>query len=237
MSSNALCINWCDDANTELCITYEDAGGDPTDSSSNAFTVVNDGVTMTTGNPPASYSTYYGDYERNETDDLQVNDTVGVLKFEGATEDFSTSFWFYPETISGNNQFLTNFMDTSGDGWLVHANNSGTVTFYIDAKVTTSVGTLDSKWQYWSFTANRDGNSQVYLDGVATGTPTALSSEVMDITTNTFRIASPYTGGNWTDGLMDEHIITSDILSSTDINDIMDNGLVQAATGAPPQIW
>jgi len=223
--------NWCDDANTEVCVTYEDGGSDPTDKSQNEFTITNNGVSITSGSPPDTYSTYYGDYEQDNPDQMTLDDPTGILDYEGNGEDFSLCMWVDDENSSSYTGLMAIY-DTNDDFWRFMIWNDEKLNLSLDAIDTFSDSVLSSTgWQHICVTADRDGSSVFYQNGVADGGG-ALSSEALDITSTTLVFGDSHNVGQDYDGLMDEHLVYTGLLDPTDINEIMIGGLV----GVSPEV-
>ena len=89
-----------------------------------------------------------------------------------------------------------------------------------------------NNWHHLAFTWANDGTVTFYDDGAQNGTTESLSYSIHDSTTQ-FRIGSgPFTVDS---GLLTEIAIFSDVLTSTEINEIMDYGLKPAT--AARRMW
>lgn len=116
------------------------------------------------------------------TDDyVSVADT-STLRFDSGSSDFSVFAWIKKDAINTSYQIVDK-RDGSGDGWLMYADSSNRLECSIDAIDVTSAAILtDTNWHFVGCTFDRDGNGQAYIDGVVSGTPVAISSEVMATT-------------------------------------------------------
>ena len=193
-----------------------------------------------TATPPAVYSIGY--YTGDGSDDY-VN--LGTSDMFIEAKPMSIVAWIYPETLGGNslgrivmkrNSEATNtgISLSIAANYAVDFRVSGTTT--LDHK--TSTGRYpQNTWTHiavsWDGTTEAD-NAPLYYNGVLeTSYLIATDGNTLGNTAGQPTYLFNNVAGNrgW-DGSEDEVAFFNDILTSTEINDIMDNGLVGG--GAPP---
>ena len=223
--------NWCNNASTQLCLTAEEGVTTVDDKSANDFTVTKaNQATQSSAANPDTWSTFSYIFDGND-DELSITDSGGIIDFEGATEDFTACSFYNPDVVSGTTHSIYNIGDANDDFWrLIELQATS-------GNVWASLDTIDVKsnndavsvttWNHICAVMDRDGNGQMWVNGVTNGAAVALSSETLNITSTAFHIGRDISGGLDMDGYLDELLIATILLDSTDINDIMDNGLLQ----------
>ena len=169
---------------------------------------------------------------------FKVNNTFNTL-----TAD-SQALW---GTYENANEMLVAVLagtdNTQADGILYFKKEQaggitpGTRTVYSASTTNSWTG---GSWYHVAVTYDIDASSQwdviLYINGVAESTDTTThgSAEGLDAIAANFLLGSAVVeqaGGatEFFDGVLDEHAIFNDVLTSTEINDIMDNGLKPAS--------
>ena len=236
--------NWCEDDDILGCWPFEDGGTGTTvqDESANEldFAVVAGNPTWGSTSPPVSTSTYYMDFD-GSGDYLA---RAGIKTWH----DTSLVQWAKPDTAdlseaAGFRQYDHNY---GGEGHGIEKSNYGDGLWTYKLEINGNNDTVlsdsapDGTWQHIAGVYDSDlGVMYMYVDGVIQGSTKGIANG----TINTNQEYPLRIGTNpWADhdyaGLIDEVAFFHMELDSTDIDDIMSNGLAQAAaTGAPPQIW
>lgn len=137
------------------------------------------------------------------TDDyVSVSDTA-ILRFDNAVDDFSLFAWV-KRTTTGT-EYILSKEDADNDGWRLMIDASNLVVCSQDATdVSSSSSITDTNWHLIGCTIDRDGNGQVYIDGVANGAAVAMGTDAM-ATTSAIRIGTrSYTSTSYFNGLIDD---------------------------------
>lgn len=165
-------------------VTLADAGS-PTYSvaATGAFEDLTPGITTANGNPPASYFFKAGD--ESNLDLLQ--------------SDFVIEFWLtFTETFNGQT-LIECWDDPSTEiGWALKYNGSSdTLVFSMRSEDNTSVSVLKSIANLENtgprkirITGDRDGNVEMFLDGVSLGTSAITTLSAKDVLCHNIYIAS-----------------------------------------------
>ncbi len=244
-SSLVYATNWCNDANIGGCWPTELGSGttlDDNSSNSNDGTFEGSGEpAWDNGNIPGGGDGFNGttnysvDYDGND-DEIVVSDANSL----DATNNLSIVTWIYMDDSGG--QVITK--DNSGSNNRSYGIYFNSSTFCMSAFKAgdseslkcggTAVSAIDFEWHHFAgiYTFVSDGNSiiEVFIDGVSDG---SMSSAVgpLQVTTTDVRLGSREYSGfeDWIDVNLDESAIFLSSLDSTDINNIMDNGLVPSS--------
>ncbi len=205
-----------DTSNLEAAYLLNETSGTRIDETAN-------GNDLTDNNTVTSGTGQFGNgasFEKANSEYLSITDAsqTGL----DITGNLTLLAWINIDASDGNGAF---FIDKNGvnTGYGIRENASQTLGFLLggtDSGVSSSIGT----GTLTHVAAVYNGSTgEIFLDGVSDvvdnspGTPAANSDE--------FRLGLGSTGGeNW-DGIMDEAAVFSRDLSSSEINDIMDNGL------------
>lgn len=245
LSNPALATNWCGSSSgCVACYLMEDDGNE-----SNRCVNGSTALTETGGDIPqdadAKFGTYSRDFEDSDSEYL-VHGDGNETDISGADQSITVCGWAKMEDDlnhiyavagkydygSNNRQYILR-LDTannkmsfgvSGDGVTLNSTAGDTATLVIDT------------WYFLCGVYN-DSTIEVYLDGSNDSTsPTSYSGGIYDGTSG-FAVGTYFdtypTPRFYYDGLIDDVGVFDVALDSTDINDIMDNGL----SGTPPQIF
>jgi len=238
---------WCDDADAKGCWNIETGSATTmVDQTSNS----NDGSFKGAGEPnwdgvelPDAGDGFDGtstySVEFDGTDDyVSVPDSAD---FDVATA-LTITAWFNVDVVGTNQIIVKKFINDLENKVLYLFDGGATlqISFYLFPMSVEATGTTNLSINTWYHSAGTyDGTSvKVYLNGVEEDS----ENDTDDIRDNSGNVGI---GQDVTDntgsfnGNIDEILWLKRALDSTDINDILDNGLVQSAapTGAPPQIW
>ncbi len=136
-------------------------------------------------------------------DYVTLTDTTNYA-FSSIYQDFAVFAWV-KRAATGVNHFVVSKEDAANDGWNMQITSSNLVSCAVNNKVFTSTSTIDTNWHHIGCVVNRAGNGQVYIDGNPDGTPVAISSTALSLTTTTTTIgARNYTPtGTYFNGLID----------------------------------
>ena len=236
LSLNAHAVDYTADANCEMALLM-DVDEDPlTDSSGNGFTGALTGVgspDYATASPPAAYSTGY--YEFDAVND-QVNVAEGVD--DNMTDKVTYCFWndfddFGIATVFGG--YITAKNASSHNSPFHYEGQSADLAFGVQISSTdkeVAYGHTNLSTDTWyHFAGTYDGSVVTfYINGTSVGTPIAASGN-MDVNASVLEIGHGAFQNGWKDGAMDEIALFSRALTSTEVNDIMDNGLEGSAAG------
>lgn len=231
LSNPAWATNWCEDANVVGCWDFSDGSGTTlTDQSSNN----NDGSFKGSGEPAwasisgtgaPSYVDYMLTFDgSNDYVDLGTEDD-----FEGHTA-LTATVW-----INADDQNAMQRVLHKNGSWNIALGDQGStfdITFGLyQSGFSYEISDLTitySEWHHIAGSWDASGSWTIYIDGVVSGTPgtksgtTPTSSDPFRMGLDEDNSSSPFSGD------MTENAYFSDAKDSTDINDIMDNGLVQA---------
>lgn len=250
LSNTAHCTNWCGDAQIGGCWTYEEGSGNPQDiSSNNNDGVISGTVTWSTLASPAAYSSSYLVFDGS--DDYVGVGTMGNFGGDIKTQDaLSCTSWFLSSdttnkmsifgqvNITGGN--IVNFgLNTNKyenfDAHNLFGHIRDTDSQARRASVNLASGVVDGNWHHYVMTVVPSTFTFVfYLDGVAQTTdldagttPDNMANFDAQLTHGARNVRNTSYDFDFT-GNLDEVAVFSKILDSTDVNDIMDNGLYQS---------
>lgn len=236
--SQAWATNYCEDANIIGCWPLEEGSGTTTqDGSANNL----DGTFTSAGNP-AWYSTSTPDAWSTQAVDFS-SDTInfGDTTLTDNLSTFSASFWVNVDTLAGNSRFvdkwgdagqrqiITSIYDDANDNKVAFASRHPTNENYYGVYTTNGVLTVGS-WIHVACVWSAYQTMAIYINGTSAGTSVWFASGLAYNTgtsTTQIRTGADSTGNNL-DGKMDDVGTWIDAITSTEINDIMDNGLVGA---------
>jgi len=230
----AWAVNWCDVF--DFCTPMEDGSGSTVSNIGNGGGgdgTISGTVTWKTSSPPVSTSTYYLDFDGS-------NDIVSFSNPASFTlYDFSVGGWVDPDSTDSEGVFIISI--SSGYGYYLQQSSSGSGVFQFiigrDGSYSTRSGTSVPTGSYQHVVGVRSDASgtsitTLYVDGVSESS--SSSGKVGSIPLG----SATTTMGYYTDtsrdyaGYEDEFFLEKSALDSTDIDDIMYNGLVQAAATA-----
>ena len=233
VSGNAWATDWCGDADTQMCITFDD--NTVSDLSQNTSSIATTGTPTLTSDSsnPATYSSYYSTFPG--TDDYYiVTDTDSDMSYENVSEDFSIALWVDPDTTGAYQQYLA-YGDDNDDFWRVVMWNDADFRISLDAQDMEATTNVSLGWEHRAASVDRDGNITFYVNGTPDGTA-AAGSETLDITDNRLFIGASISASQDYNGDMDEILVYTGLLDSTDISDIYLNGISQTDTAATEKI-
>jgi len=237
-STQAFAVNWTQNSTAVATYTFEESSGDLLDlSNANDGTLVNT-VTQGAAGQRANAYDFGGGYV----------DAGDIAQIDGASS-LSGVVWVSHDTTSDDDYI---FAKSSGitDGLLFFRDNvaslSGRTDTYtiflassdgegnrrVESATNASTGGgfihVAFTWEGLSTTGLR-----LYVNGVedANSPSTASNVGAIDSGDRILSIGASSGGTNNIDGKIDEAGIFESVLDATDINDIMDNGLVQAGAG------
>lgn len=242
LSNPAWATNWCEDANISVCLLFADGSGTvATDSSANSIDFNFKGADEPAWNVAKPKAYAGGSVLFDGSDDYMVAESTSPRM--APYKDFFNVYWIFPETLGEGNigSLMHDITSGSGNGLAVRLEAENLVRIY------GSGGTFDRKSVNNSISLNewnhigiiREGsqtaaNTHIYVNGVEVSYATTTDGTVGD--PGTLAITIGARGGTYDrsfDGYWSETaLFSSNSYDSTDINDIMDNGLVQEATPA-----
>jgi hypothetical protein len=157
------------------------------------------------------------------TDDYVVISDTANLRFDTSTQDFSLSAWV-KRTTTGT-EYIISKEDADNDGWRMQFNSSNQIVCSEDATDVTSTSTItDTNWHFVGCTIDRDGNGQIYIDGIANGSAVAMGTDAMATTSNIRIGTRSYTSTNYLNGLIDDVRIYNYALTGAQIKNVMNEG-------------
>ena len=242
IATPAWATNWCNQS--VGCFLMEgDADGDETDQSpyGNDLSVEASDTIPSSSDTPASYSTGSRDFESTDYDRMTHADGLST-DISGAEQDFTLVAWVKPESITTTtNQILAKYSwSTNERQYALNVFSEDTFSVWTSSAGTSGItceGATVPDMDTWYHVAGvhdaADDEMRIYVNGVldsnGADNPKAHTGGVFDGDVS-LRIGAQYESGAEWDGLLDEIAIFGLDLSATDINDIMDNGLLQSAT-------
>ena len=162
--------------------------------------------------------------------------TSSVVPVTGSTNR-TTVFWIDGDT--GSDDSLIHWGQTDADGgagekYLIALESGDEVRIEVNSGYeyyTTNVN--DGSWHHVGLILNGTNVTDhvCYVDGIEDSSVASASRTINTTSETNLRVGGEVAGLRDYNGRMDEIGIFSTNLDSTDINDIMDNGLFQAATG------
>jgi len=200
----------------------EVVGNTANDSSGNSYT----GTWVNLETADATEAKYNKGLDLDGTNEnLTVADTAN-LRFDAVTGDFSVFSWVKRDT--NGTMYVVSKEDADNDGWRMMFTSGNAVQCSVDAIDVTSSSTItDTKWHHIGCTIDRDGNGQIYIDGLANGTAGAISSEVMANTSAMTFGTRSYTSTSYLDGMIDEIQIYNYVVGPTQILNIMNSTAIR----------
>lgn len=172
-----------------------------------------------------------GKFERalgfDGTDDYVSVADHATLRFDSGSQDFSLFAWV-KRAASGSAHYIISKEDADNDGYRLQFDSGNTLTCSVDTIDITSTRTItDTNWHHVGCVIDRDGNGQIYIDGLPDGSPVAISSEAM-ATTTALRLGSrSYSAANYFSGLIDDVRIYNYALSPEQTKSVMTGGSVR----------
>lgn len=242
-NSSAWATDWTSDGTCVLALTLEAGSGNPDDkSATNNTCTLGGGAAWASAHLPAAYSSYYIGFDGNN-DEIACGSDGAIDNFTASGHTVTT--WIYPDSdddpSSGSGNYIwgkntTNFCSFYTETTyqlrynLYNTSQANWVTSY---SVNNVVGV--SAWYHVAVT--HDGsvtatNVDIYVNGVEVtySTQTDGSGTKRSDASNNLAVGNYSTSafGETYNGDIDEFAIFTEEKDSTDINDIMDNGLYEA---------
>ena len=231
-SSNVWAINYCQDVSVKGCWTFDETSGNLIDQSSNGndLTV---GANITQ-NQSGQFGTSYnfdgtngnaGCAYKDGTSSFQQNRTFSVIAYVKVASAINGG-------IISRGSNATYYRLATGKGNLVDSNAEDVLAG--NTAVTNNI------WQNTAMTIDGSGNIIIYLNGTSDNTGSTASNLNNGNNQGWFDIGQDSSsglscGGEGFVGNLDEIAYFAKVLSSTEINDILTNGLISVtATGTIP---
>lgn len=180
------------------------------------------------------------DFEAGNSESLSITDAAqSGLDF---TTDLSFSAWMQWESTSSYGGIFAKYNGTGDNRSYVLAHMSTTNVFDF-ANVTNGAGDAGSgqvsftptlgQWYHvvFTFDASESGLMEMYIDGSSIGTDTTTKTSIYNGTA-VFYLGS-YLASTFHDGLMQDAIMWSVVLSSTEVSDLYELYTVAPSTGVP----
>ena len=238
LSTPAWATNWCNDGDILGCWQLNIDENPVTDDSGRG----NTGALESAGHPNFTASGKFdGAYDFDGGQDfIDPVDTDFAFDKEDA---FSVTLWS-STIVNSAGRSIIGKMDHGGSypGWDIHIETvSGKVIFYLindfgggdrievigDTDITSSSAFRHIAVTYDGLEAA--SGALIYVNGVEeTNTTTDNLNNTM-ANAGSFMMGSRNDEAHYYDGILDDIGVFGDVLSAVDVNDIMDNGLVQAA--------
>lgn len=143
-----------------------------------------------------------------------------LLRFDSGCQDFSIFAWLRRDRDS-QSEIIFDKRDANDDGWRFLFAADDSVLLSVDTiDEGSSGGVDDTLWHHLGATVDRDGNAQVYIDGAANGTPTAVGGEVMATTTAPVVGRTSYLSGDHFAGDIHSIVIWDRALAPAEVADL-----------------
>jgi hypothetical protein len=152
------------------------------------------------------------------------NDFISIPSITEGTA-FSVTSWIFPNSVSSYCDFFSHASLWGNPGWIFQLRvTSGLLVYrvyYYDYN--SGVAVTLSQWNHVAFSISSTDQLIFYLDGVATNAVTAGKVP----STNVIYLGKSENSdwSYWLNGNMSESSLFTDVLTSTEINEIMDYGL------------
>jgi len=145
-----------------------------------------------------------GYYFGGNGDYIQIPDNES-LRFDSNITDFTISVWV-KRLNSGVDDMIIDKRDGDNDGWrLLFAAGDDKIYASVDyTDVTSSTAITDTNWHHVVFVVDRDGNGQIYIDGIADGNAVAINSDAMATTSNVVIGKYSYSASGYFNGTIDD---------------------------------
>lgn len=238
LTHNAQATNYCNHANAEGCYIYSEGSGTSlADQTSNN----NDGTFASSGNPgwsstvPSGYSNYAADFtgavteyiELTSDSSIELQNPLTVVSWANLDDAANPPATEKP-IWAGNDSSSYFYLAVKGDNTLaVDKRNAVNV-----ANANTSFP--EDVYVHVGFVIDGSGDWEFFIDGVSDGTGNNNQTYTYD--GNNISLGATIQSGvatNIWNGLLTEQAGFSTDLTSTEINDIMDNGLIGGGGGGP----
>jgi len=232
LSVPAYATNWCADAVS--CFLMEDS-----EAESNRATGATDSLTISSGDTieqssTKKFGTYSRDFEFGDGDFMYQADGLST-DISGADQEISIVLWARFESMDRTSLVNKGWWDDDNQ-YLIRYDTEG-IEFRLDSNGGEGGENCDTgdinltalnTWYHIAATYD-DANMYIYVDGIEKKS-CAYSFGIGDASKEFMIGAYTYDSpARFMDGLIDDVGIFDTYLSITDINDIMDNGLYEAA--------
>jgi len=234
-SQFAFAKNWCDEASMYYCYPVDEGSGTTVYDDANSYDLTITGtVTWQTASPSASYSSNYLNFDGS-------NDYARDTAIAPWIGNYAIGMWVNPYYTDADNIFFNHYGSGGNRTWLGQ-NNGGDGKFYFEymegghwnGVYGTSTPTGD--WQHIVGTrtdyTSLTNDLRVYVDGVLEKTSDSDHEYGISLTNGILTFGTDQAGGYDYKGDGDEMFMYRNTMDSTDINDIMDNGLLQASSSS-----
>ncbi len=219
---------WCDQASAQGCWLM-DFDEDPIrDDSQNS----NTGALTSANNPDFVASCQFGGcYDFDGSDDINLGQDSSIV-FTPNTDDFTIMAWI--KTV-GNGAVIAQAAQTSESRQMYMYVQDSLVTYVGGTQTDSGVVVDTGNWEHVAVVNYDDSGTQKHrlvINGTTDDTvgTSGSSTTSLDVLIGARRSSTPNSGQAFQfTGQVDEAAIFSDEKDDTDINDIIDNGLVQAA--------
>ncbi len=159
-----------------------------------------------------------------EANSESLSATVGSAFQYTGSNNLSVSLWFNTDSVTGVNTIFGNWSATASQRSYILYLNGSTLTFAArdnTATPVTKTSIATGTWYHVVLTMNSSNTIEMFVDGVSAGTGTAGSVAGNG---TTLRLGNNEGASNFYDGRIDEVVIWSKILSSTEISDLYNSG-------------
>ena len=151
------------------------------------------------------------------SDYITVSGSDG-LRFNSGTQDFSIFAWIKSATGYSSSTLIFDLRNANDDGWRFLYSSTEQIWLSVDwIDVKSSSLIQDTNWHFVGAVIDRDGNGQMYIDGLPDGNPVAISSEPMATTVDAAIGKSSYDASGYFDGLIDDVRIYDRALSADQV--------------------
>lgn len=224
LHSQVYATNWCEDADIEGCWTFEEASGNIEDQSTNNI----DGTVSGCSYRSTGKFTYGLSFDGS-------NDYVnfGDVTFLDGKDDATFVIWLKTASDFSSLGKAVSVFRKDGSWTPIQYNNSESkwkahlwTTSFASHTLSDGYVSEDDSYNHYAYTYN-SSTRQAYKNAVAFEANFNDTGNMADAATN-FYLGGNAAAENYA-GKMDDVAIFSIALDSTDIDDIMDNGLVQTA--------
>jgi hypothetical protein len=228
LNSSFVYANWCEDANIESCIRFEEGSG----------TTAEDLSTQNNDLTPDNVWSYVADTPSNGGDySIEFALVTGGANYDSdiffTATSGSISMWFNTDSVAA-----TGFTYIGGsyfDNRRLYLGVKNNIVFAkcnassdIDGSTTLLTGT----WYHLAFVWS-GGTGTLYLNGSSENTGTCVNPGRDEEGIGYYYESSSANTSNYFDGHIDEVAVFSDALTPTEINDIYTNGLIASEEPEP----
>ncbi len=234
--TSVFATDYTQDANCVGAWLFTEGSGTTVDDASvNSFT----GIFASSGHPAwaamsgtnaPSYATYMVDFDgTNDYIDMGDQDALSYT-----TGNFTILSWIYLD--AGDCTFI-NKGHYGDNGYYFQTNASGNLKFYTAGTMTASSSTLNTgQWYHVAFVRDGTNPNKLYINGSEPSYSEQANGANNLVTNYPFQLGQYDTGVLRLNGRMSETAVFSRALSSAEINDIEDTGLLGTKTTSISQV-